>query len=268
MKRTEISLDTETLPPSIRPFLKGAKIFDSSCSEYARTLFVDGRERAFLKIGKRGALRREYEMTKFLHGHRVAPHAIAYESGPDGDYLLTEAVSGEDGTSAGHLGNPGKLAGVFGEYLNMLHSLPPEGCPYPNRTRELLQEARGKGMDLGVLEEYGYSAADRVIIHGDYCLPNIIMDNFAFKGFIDVGGGGIGDRHYDLYWGIWTLRYNLKTDKYKDAFLDAYGRHFIDEEGLRYFSKGGPRSGCTRRPRGPASPNPRGCGTPDAEPLP
>ena len=77
-------------------------------------------------------------MTKFLHGHHVAPRVIAYESGPDGDDLLTEAVSGEDGTSARHLGNPGKLAGVFGEYLNLLHSLPPGGCPYANRTHELL----------------------------------------------------------------------------------------------------------------------------------
>jgi Aminoglycoside phosphotransferase len=68
-------------------------------------------------------------------------------------------------------------------------------------------------------------------------LPNIIMDNFAFKGFIDAGNGGIGDRHYDLYWGIWTLQYNLKTDKYRDVFLDAYGRKDIDDEGLKYFTK-------------------------------
>jgi len=74
-------------------------------------------------------------------------------------------------------------------------------------------------------------------ITGDYCLPNIIMDNFAFKGFIDVGYGGVGDRHYDLYWGIWTLQYNLKTDKYRDIFLDAYGRKLIDEDGLKYFTK-------------------------------
>jgi kanamycin kinase len=43
---------------------------------------------------------------------------------------------------------------------------------------------------------------------------------------------GVGDRHYDLFWGIWTLNYNLKTDKYKDIFLDAYGRSLIDFDRL------------------------------------
>ena len=164
MERTEVSFDIGTLPLSIRQYLRGAKIFDSSCSENARTLFISGEERAFLKISKRGALEREYKMTKFLHKNRVSPNVIVYESDLDSDYLLTEAVSGEDGTAARHLENPRKLASVFGEYLNMLHSLPSEGCPYANRTNELLNEAQRKGIDLSVLDEYDYSAVDHVVI--------------------------------------------------------------------------------------------------------
>ena len=38
-------------------------------------------------------------------------------------------------------------------------------------------------------------------LHGDYCLPNLIMRDFQLEGFIDLGYGGIGDLHYDLYWG-------------------------------------------------------------------
>ncbi|OBZ07578.1 hypothetical protein A8L34_25945 [Bacillus sp. FJAT-27264] len=68
-------------------------------------------------------------------------------------------------------------------------------------------------------------------------MPNIIMDHFSLNGFIDLGYGGVGDRHYDLYWGIWTLNYNLKTDQYRDLFLDAYGRSDIVEEGLKYFTE-------------------------------
>ncbi|OXM88349.1 aminoglycoside 3'-phosphotransferase [Paenibacillus rigui] len=237
MKRTEVSFDIETIPLTIRQFINGATIYDSSCSEHAKTLFVSGSERAFLKISKRGTLEREYHMTKFLHQHNVAPNAIAYESDLDYDYLFTEAVSGEDGTAELHLENPRKLACVFGEYLKMLHSLPIEGCPYGNRTHELLNDAQINGIDLNMLNEFSYSAIDNVVIHGDYCLPNIIMDHFSFKGFIDLGYGGVGDRHYDIYWGIWTLNYNLKTDTYRDIFLDAYGRSNIDDDGLNYFTK-------------------------------
>jgi kanamycin kinase len=50
------------------------------------------------------------------------------------------------------------------------------------------------------------------------------MQDDKLTGFVDLGSGGVGDRHYDVFWGIWTLEYNLKTDIYKDAFLDAYGR--------------------------------------------
>ena len=51
--------------------------------------------------------------------------------------------------------------------------------------------------------------------------------------FIDVGQAGVGDRHIDLYWAIWSLQYNLGTDAYTDLFLDLYGRGKVDEELLR-----------------------------------
>jgi kanamycin kinase len=237
MNRTEVSYDIETVPATIRQYLKRVTIYDSSSSENAKTLFVSGNERAFLKISERDSLEREYKMTSFLNKHHVAPNAIAYESDSEYDYLLTEAVNGEDGAAAHHLENPRRLVSVFGEYLRMLHSLPTAGCPYNNRTQEILNEAYVKGRDCSLMNTFNYSPADNVIIHGDYCLPNIIMDHFSLNGFIDLGYGGVGDKHYDLYWGIWTLNYNLKTDQYRDLFLDAYGRSDIDHEGLKYFTE-------------------------------
>jgi kanamycin kinase len=237
VERTEVSFDFDTVPSTIRQYIQGAKMYDSSCSEHAKTFFVAGSDRAFLKISNKGALKRECEMTTFLHQHRVAPNVIAYDSDSDRDYLLAEAVRGEDGTARGHIENPGKLAAVFGESLSMLHALPIEGCPYEGRTAELLRAAEISGADLDVFADSAYSPVDSVVIHGDYCLPNIVMDNFAFMGFIDLGCGGVGDKHYDIYWGIWTLRYNLKTDAYKEVFLDAYGRGEVDANGLDYFTR-------------------------------
>ena len=60
-----------------------------------------------------------------------------------------------------------------------------------------------------------------------------MLDNWRFRGFIDLGTGGIGDRHVDLFWGIWSLGFNLKTDAYRGRFLDAYGRDAVEEEMLR-----------------------------------
>jgi kanamycin kinase len=95
----------------------------------------------------------------------------------------------------------------------------------------LLKAKDAKGIDLSIANEYSYSPIDNVIIHGDYCLPNIIMDNFSFKSFIDLGDGGLGDRHNDIYLGLWTLNYNLKTDTYRDLFwmlMDAVMLTYTD----------------------------------------
>lgn len=234
MNRTEVSLDIGTVPSPIREYLVNAKIYDSSCSEDARTLLVEGKVRAYLKISKRGSLGREEKMTSFLSRYQIAPKAIAYESDVENDFLLTEAVSGEDGTARIHIDYPKKLAAAFGENLRMLHSLSTEGCPFQNRTAEMLNEtSHGKDDMFADLRK---AAVDDVVIHGDYCLPNMIMDDFTFKAFIDLGNGGIGDRHYDIYWGLWTLGFNFKTSAYNDIFLDAYGRNDIDTDRLKLFT--------------------------------
>ncbi|TYP79027.1 aminoglycoside 3'-phosphotransferase [Paenibacillus methanolicus] len=227
MEKKRIAFNAGALPLGIRSLFQGADVYDSSCSELARTLFVDGPKRCYVKIGTKSALESEAIMGSFLHRHRLSPEPFAYETDDDHDYLVTEAIDGEDGTDPAFLEQPAKLAFAFGEHLRMLHTLPLEGCPYPNRTNELLVEHRSSKI---------YSpATDPVVMHGDYCLPNIILIEFAFRAFIDVGHGGVGDRHYDLTWGLWSLQHNLKSDAFGDHFLNGYGRTYFDDFNLRYF---------------------------------
>ena len=74
------------------------------------------------------------------------------------------------------------------------------------------------------------------LLHGDYCLPNIILDDWKFSGFIDVGNGGFGDRHIDVLWGIWTFNFNLGTFQYTDRFLDVYERDKVEPDMLRHIA--------------------------------
>ena len=60
-----------------------------------------------------------------------------------------------------------------------------------------------------------------------------MLENWRFSGFIDLDGAGIGDRHIDLFWGRWSLGFNLGTYEYSDRFFDAYGRDKINEDTLR-----------------------------------
>ncbi|WP_010274213.1 aminoglycoside 3'-phosphotransferase [Paenibacillus senegalensis] len=227
----------DSLPLTIREHIQTGEVTDKSCSKLATTLYVNQTIPVFLKIGAKGSLEREMNMSQFLYRYELGPKIIAYSSSETHDYLLTEALPGENGTSPRHLRDPEELAAAFGRYLQKLHSLPTDGCPFPQRTQEMWEEARRRGAELEGLMALPYSPKDNVVIHGDYCLPNIIMDRFSLRAFIDLGAGGIGDRHHDLYWGLWTLHYNLQTNAYQEIFLNAYGIHDVDPEGLIYFGE-------------------------------
>ena len=85
----------------------------------------------------------------------------------------------------------------------------------------------------GVLSESKHLLKADTLIHGDYCLPNVLLDGWKFSGFIDLGNSGVADRHIDLFWGAWTLGFNLHTDMYRGRFFDAYGRDRVDEDLIR-----------------------------------
>ena len=186
-------------------------------------------------------------MTNYFHKKGLSCAVIEYLS-TERDYLLTERVPGEDCTYEAYLDEPKRLAVLLGEALAMLHSLDFFDCPIKNRLSsyfDLAERNYRNGLyDLSFLgsscsnitaEDAWRIASDLKgalkcdsLLHGDYCLPNIMLDNWRLSGFIDLGCGGVGDKHIDLFWGAWTLNFNLKTDKYRDVFFDAYGRSGID----------------------------------------
>ena len=252
MNRQLIRTDPENFPSQFHPLLTGAPVYDSHCSPEARVWFVDRDNGYYLKSAPAGSLKTEAEMTRFFHGKGLGPQVLAYAS-EGRDWLLSTRVPGEDCTHRMYLEGPIRLCDTIAERLRHLHSQDPTGCPIPDRTGSYLATARTnylqKKYDATLFpDNWGYSSPEEAwavassnahllktdtLLHGDYCLPNIMLDNWRFSGFIDVGNGGVGDRHIDLFWGIWSLGFNLKTDQYRDRFLDAYGREDIEPEFLR-----------------------------------
>ncbi len=246
MKKTLITTDTNEFPLEFHSLLTG-KVFDSSCSREARVYYIADRH-LFLKKAPLGSLKAEAEMTGYFGSIGLGAEVLTYIS-DEHDWLLTSEVKGEDLTHESYLSRPEFLAEKLGVTLKTLHSLPFESCPV-NRTESYLKSAeygyKNKRYDDTLFpDNWGYASPEEAwsviekraneletntLIHGDYCLPNVMFDGDSFSGFIDVGNGGIGDRHIDLFWGAWTLWFNLKTDKYKDIFFDAYGRSDIDFE--------------------------------------
>jgi len=65
-------------------------------------------------------------------------------------------------------------------------------------------------------------------------MPNLIACG-DLAGWIDCGYGGVGPRHYDLFWAQWSVRFNCKSRDAVDAFRAAYGETEIDDALVRLF---------------------------------
>ena len=247
MKRVLTSINEPLLPKEIADFIRGAEVYDSSCSPEARVYFIDKDCGYYLKRSKAGSLSYEAELDGYFHSLSLGPRVLSYSSGKC-DFLLTEKLCGEDLTYEKYLSEPKKLATLLGSTLRALHEINPIDCPRKNRLEEYIK-AVGDNHRLGLYDpsyspkrfpsaEAAYreflnaknALSTEVLIHGDYCLPNIILNGWELSGFIDLGASGIADRHIDVFWGAWTLNFNLKTDSYRDAFYDAYGRDKIDKD--------------------------------------
>lgn len=246
MRRIETRLDASRFPLPVRPYIEAARAYDSSCSPEARVYFLDTGAGYYLKEGKSGTLLRESLMDGYFHSLGLGPRVVHYSSDKV-DHLLTERVPGEDCTNEEYLSDGWRLATLLGRLLRELHSLPTAGCPVTGRMEGYLATVdegyrtgrfdpsflrHGVGSDAESVYRFisgnRQSFKNEVLIHGDFCLPNIMLDGWRHTGYIDLGAGGVGDRHVDLFWGVWTLGYNLGTAEYGDALLDAYGRGSFD----------------------------------------
>ena len=199
----------------------------------------------FLKIDNKHELEKEYKMARIFYNMAIGPKVIKYLS-EDKDYLLIEETKGHDLRYM--VNEPERLCRILAESLKRLHSIDAANIPLSSRQKRYFDSLDGT-IDGGyydnsfllngktITKEEAWNTMKKgknklrcdTFIHGDACLPNIIVNNDKAL-FIDTGLSGLGDRHIDIYWALWSLEYNLKTDKYNDLFKEIYGRDNIDDD--------------------------------------
>lgn len=238
------------LPGALRQFVGTGGVIDRSGHSPAR-VYETGAG-FFIKCDAPGELAREHRMTELFFRLGLGPEPVRYLT-LDRDYLVTRKVPGEDLTKA--LDDPLRVCRILADALRTLHAQPAEraSAPISGRYERYMASADGPSgggcYDPSVcMPPYELSSREEAwevlqrgrgllrcdtLIHGDACLPNVMEENGAFRSFIDVAMGGLGDRHIDLYWALWSLQYNLGTDAYAETFLDLYGRESVREETLR-----------------------------------
>jgi kanamycin kinase len=153
--------------------------------------------RWFLKIGDR--LARECAVLGWLRGRLPVPRVVAFDQVGGVDALPMTAVPGTPLAALAKSRPQAAIVEMLASAIRAFHSVNARDCPF---------EAYIPGESL---------------VHGDACLPNIIVGDDASTGYIDLGDTGVGDVEVDLSAAVWSLQYNLGPG-FGRAFLTAYGR--------------------------------------------
>ena len=149
-------------------------------------------------VKRAGDLEEERDRTMWMASVLPAPEVLGMFHAFGDDWLLTRAVPGVPLHDPSLGWDASTVARKLGEILRGIHAIDASGCPFG---------VPGKG---------------HVLIHGDYCLPNVLVEDGHLSGLIDLGGAGLGDPQDDLAAGVWTLQYNYGPGHARE-FLEAYG---------------------------------------------
>jgi len=187
-------------------------------TEYHRSgdlVYQVGKE-YILKISEtKERLERERSVNDFLQGKVPASKTILYYEDEFRAFYLKTCVEG-DPVLEDNLKDPEVAATYLAEAMKQYHGMDLTGC------------------DFYTPDSLSYDDYEKCFVHGDFCLPNILVKDGKVSGFIDTEASGIGDPWVDYAWCIWSFEHNLGTNQYTPMLLKKLGIEFDQEKYERY----------------------------------
>jgi kanamycin kinase len=174
-----------------------------------RLVAPDGEVR-YLKVsqlGQRASLVDERARLEWAAAWLPVPRVLDHGSDGYDEWLLTTGLPGVNAVDDALRADPPRLVPLLAEGLRRFHRLPVSECPFGGRAG---RDRRPPG------------DADPVVCHGDYCLPNVLIDDWRVSGFVDLGEMGVADRWADLTTATWSVTRNLGPG-WEHLFLASYG---------------------------------------------
>lgn len=207
----------------------------------------------------------EHQMTQWLQGKLPVPEIIE-EAFVDGTrFLLMSRIPGMHLCKPEILDDQALLAELVAEGLRQLWAVDITGCPADRTLDQKFKEIEA-GIRSGTItmenarqeETYGPSGfrtpselfdwlvkhrpeEEKVLVHGDYCLPNIFCNGRKLNGLIDLGQAGMADKWVDIEmvsWSMWansTGQFGGKCRTFDKKMLYAALDMQPDDEKIRYY---------------------------------
>ncbi len=218
-----------------------------------------------LKVeGKNDISDGEYQMMRWLQGKLPVPEILHFYSDDRKNYLLMTKIEGKMACDPELMKDSSQVVRLLGKGLKKLWTVDMKECPRTINLDYKLKRAKERiinnELDLehaetdtfteqgfrNPMELYEYlenhkPLEEPVLIHGDYCLPNVFLYHNEVAGFIDLGLCGIGDKWQDIALAVRSLKHNLQDmDREEELQLlqnilfEELGIE-ADEEKIRYY---------------------------------
>ena len=213
----------------------------------------------YLKIDGRdgpNSLIAEKERLEWLRGRLPAPDVLYYGIDATHEYLLISEIDGIMACDQAWREDMPGLVRLLAQALRLVHSVDIASCPFDERLERKLAAARQR-VEQGLVDEADFDAErqgrraselyeellcarppseDLVFTHGDFCLPNILIDRqqARISGLIDWGRAGIADRYQDLALAARSLTYNFGPG-WEPLLFAEYGLAAPDRQKLDFY---------------------------------
>lgn len=227
------------------------------CSSATVYRVLGDRHTLYLKTHPRSphfSFAHEVSILQWLSEKLPVPHVQHYLTDAEYEYLLLSEVPGDNCVDAIARLESDRLVELLALGLRQIHQVNIAECPFDERIESKLERARYR-VEQGLVDETDFdeerlgmtaqevyaflennrpTAHDLVFTHGDYCLPNILLQGANISGFIDLDRAGIADRYNDLAIASRSIAYNLGA-AFEQQFFAAYGIEDIDDEKIQYY---------------------------------
>ena len=208
------------VPPGIRSLIGAEKYsVDNVGMSHSTVVLFDDKILKIQNIGEESD--NEYRMMKWLRGRLPVPKVLGFDRDDNKSYLLMKGVPGERSCSDRYMRDPEKLTAMLAEGLQMLWDVDVGGCPCRWNLDKKLRIAEHAvknhlvNADEAEPDTFGANGfqnpehllewliknkpeEETVLSHGDFCLPNIFLNEGRVSGFIDLGMTGTADKWQDI----------------------------------------------------------------------
>jgi aminoglycoside phosphotransferase len=199
-------------------------------------------------------LEHEKIILEWLNGKLPVPKVHFFDIKNGIEFLLLSEIPGQNSHTFQTDEERERNIEILAEGLKLIHKVDLKDCPLDNNPDRLLEIAKERMEKLSInpnqfderwqnkspqqlyeeIMELKPESYDLVFSHGDYCLPNIIIQNGQLSGFIDWPYGGIIDRYFDFAAVAWSIGYNY-GEEWVQLFFDNYGIEEVDWNRIKFY---------------------------------